>query len=445
MKFKTTWILFIILVVVAGYFYLVDERSKKAKEKEKKESRKIFRYSSSDVEKMIFTNPDGLRITMEKVGDKWKITSPVVTKGDDSMINTVIRQVVPGHKLEEMKNVPNLADYGLEKPFASIVLYSKTKTKPDTVFVGDKTPTSSSCYVRVGSTKDVLICREMTHNVMNKNLYHLRDKNFLDFKSINSSSIDKFTIKNGRRKIELVKKGNFWWLADRGVRADKTKIAPYLNKLTRAIIKKFVREDTKVLKPYGLEHPLQTITLQRGSEVTEISFGKTEDDEIYVVRTGLDKVIRLDKNLLKAFDWTEKDLRAMNIAFYDTDVIKSVMYEGPDTTCTFIKGQDKKWKVANNDSLIIKSYLVNSLLRKISSIEFERITREPLPEFDERLEHFAERIILSDADGKIVDKITIVKGNRNDIAASISANAIGEVKNTTHLEIEKAFDGIGKP
>ena len=119
-----------------------------------------------------------------------------------------VKQIVPGYKKEVLKGVSNLEDYGLKEPFASIVIFAKDRSKPDTIFVGDKTPTSSSCYMRLGHSRDVIISTEMTRNLMNKNLYHLRDKNFLN---IDSNDIDAIKIKSGKMVLKLVKKDKNWW------------------------------------------------------------------------------------------------------------------------------------------------------------------------------------------------------------------------------------------
>jgi len=442
MKFRSTWILLILLAAMASYFFLVEERGRKKEKVEKEEKTRILPYSMEEVERFVFINPEGDTIEAEKVGSDWKITSPVITKGSNSAIETVLKQVIPGHKKEVLEGVSNLADFGLEHPFASLILYSKTKVTPDTIFVGDKTPTSSSCYVRLGSSRDIMICREMTHNIMNKNLYHLRDKNFLYF---DREEIDAVKIKNGKNIIKLVKKGKFWWIEGAGYRADKNKVVPYLNRLTRAIIKEFVREDLKELKPYGLYRPEKMITLQRGAETVDISFGKKKDDKVYVTRSGLEKVMLLDDKMLECFDWDAKNLRAMNLAFYDMDMIHSVYYETPDTTCNFVRGADNKWKIVDNDSLEIKSYEVNSLLRKLSSIKFDKILVQPLPEFDERLENFYLRITLSDSKGNLIDKVTIARAKGDyQLGASMSANVIGKLKKDTDLRIADIFKRIGK-
>jgi len=442
MKFKSTWILLIILALIASYFFFIEERSRKQKEIEKEESGKILPYSPEDVEKLIFHNPEGDTIEMEKVGSEWKIKSPVITKGSASTINALVKQIVPGYKKEVLKGVSNLEDYGLKEPFASIVIFAKDRSKPDTILVGDKTPTSSSCYMRLGHSRDVIISTEMTRNLMNKNLYHLRDKNFLN---IDSNDIDAIKIKSGKMVLKLVKKDKNWWIEDANYRADKYKVVTYLNKLTRAIIKEFVREDKEVLGPYGLEKPKRMITLQHGSEIIDIFFGNKKNNKVYTVRSGLDKVLLLDDTMLDAFEWNRKNLRAMNLAFFDIDKVKHIHYETPDTTCDFTRLSSIKWKVSDNDSLEIKSYEVNSMLRKLTSLKFEKIITEPLPEFDKRLEDIYFSITLTDENNNILDKITIAKAKGDfQYGASLSANVIGNLKKDTDLQVTMIFKRIGE-
>ena len=105
------------------------------------------------------------------------IVHPTRTPASKSTIDSFLFQIVPGLKMEVFPAAANLGDFGFDDPFATVILSAAGSRYPDTIYVGDKTPTSSKCYIRLGSSRDVIITRELTHNVMNKNLFHLRDKN----------------------------------------------------------------------------------------------------------------------------------------------------------------------------------------------------------------------------------------------------------------------------
>ena len=85
------------------------------------------------------------------------------------------------------------------------------------------------------------------------------------------------------------------------------------------------------------------------------------------------------------------------------------------------------------------------MLRKLTSLKFEKIVTEPLPEFDKRLEDIYFSITLTDENNNILDKITIAKAKGDfQYGASLSANVIGNLKKDTDLQVTMIFKRIGE-
>ncbi|MCX5752608.1 MAG: DUF4340 domain-containing protein, partial [Candidatus Krumholzibacteria bacterium] len=329
MSFKTTtWILIGALVVIAGYFFLVDEKNRVRSVAQRKLNAKLFRYRSEDVERFILVNPKGERVEVARSGSGWKVVFPVEAPGSGPEISSFVDQIVPGHRSSVLENVRDFADYGLEKPFATLIILRAGGEAPDTLLVGDKTPAGSNCYLRLGSSRDVILSSELTRNVMNKGLFHFRDKNFLPE---GYQSIDAVEIRTGSKRIGLVKEKGYWWFAAKRIRANRSVLEAYLSRLTDAVIHEFVREDTKELAPYGLASPVGKLILVKGKETVTIAFGNKKDYLVDVVRTGLDKVVAIEAALLEPFEWSIGNLRAMNLAFIDEDSVRTLKYESPDT------------------------------------------------------------------------------------------------------------------
>jgi hypothetical protein len=437
---RTTWLLVAALAAVAAYFFLVDQKGRHEKEQRALANRRLFPYTRADVERFILLNPKGERIEAVNQNGTWSIVYPVEAPGDQPAIESFLDQVVPGRRGIELPDARNLADYGLEKPFATLILYHRGASVPDTLTIGDKTPTSSNSYVRLGSSTSVFISSEITHNVMNKGLLHLRDKNFLP---PGTAAVTGFTIRDGRRSIELRKEGASWWLLSPPVRANSATIEAYLSRLTDAVIHQFVREDTKDLAPYGLERPARELTLTKRQETLTIAFGTAEKDLVPVVRTGLDKVVLIEGSFLQAFDWTAASLRAKNIAFFADDSVKTVRYEGRDTTVVFTR-QGSRWRTAAADTSAIKWWEVNGLLRTLRDTNFDSILAEPLPPDDPRLRAFLVRVTLGDARGATIDRIVIAPaGASGQVGASTSANALGTLPAGTAEKLEEIFERTG--
>ncbi|HER44097.1 MAG TPA: DUF4340 domain-containing protein, partial [Candidatus Eisenbacteria bacterium] len=339
MRFKSTGILAILLVAIASYYFLVESKKQQAEKLEIRMSGRILPYDGDGIDRWVLINPDGERIEMERTYTGWRIVSPVAAEGASSTIEAVLMQLLPGLKLDAFADVENFADYGLEAPYATVIFHGREL--PDTMFVGDKTPTSPSCYIRLGSSDTVLVSREMTHNVVNKTLYHLRDKNFLH---IGSESIDSLRIESPGRIAAFSKRGGSWRVGDPPVRADDELIEKYLKTLTLAIIRGFPGEDLSEIGRYGLERPARKIFLSGGGRRFDIAFGDLFDDQVYVVRSGLDKVLLLEQEVLEPFDWTMRDIASRRISFFEYDEVAKITVEDPDTTIS-IEREPDGWRL----------------------------------------------------------------------------------------------------
>jgi hypothetical protein len=217
MRFKSTWVLLAVLILIAAYYFLLDEKTRVTRDLKRHDSKKMLPYGRNEIDRFVLVNPYGDRIELEREGTEWVIVSPVRTDAAQSTIDAMLTQLLPGHKLETFGGVTDFPLYGLEDPYATLIFHPAEGDRPDTLFVGDKTPTSNSCYVRIGVSDTVLIVREMTHNVVNKNLYHLRDKNFF---YIPSSTIDLFKIVEGGDSRTLSRMAAGWRMSESGIWAE---------------------------------------------------------------------------------------------------------------------------------------------------------------------------------------------------------------------------------
>ncbi len=441
MNFKaTTWILIAALAAVAAYFFFVDEKHRAQEVAERSLGRTLFTYRAEEVEGFVLVNPKGERIEAVRDGAGWRIVAPVETPGAGPEISSFVAQIVPGIKSSELENIRVFADYGLERPFATLIVRRAGGAAPDTLFVGDATPAGAKCYVRMGSAPRVLLSSELTRNLMNKGLFHLRDKNFLPE---GHAAVDGVEIRSASKRIALIREAGRWLLAPGRARANGPMIESYLSRLTDAVIHEFVREDTGDLASYGLASPAGEIVLTEGRETVTIAFGSRKDYLVHAVRTGLDKVVALEADLLEPFAWNAAGLRAPNLAFIDEDSVQTLRYETSDTSIVFERA-DRAWRIAGRETPAVRTGEVNALIRTLGGAAFERILKEPLP-YDGVFERSTLRVVLADARGTVIDRIAItVRGDGSEIGASVSANAVGALERGTAAGIGAIFERIGE-
>jgi len=434
MRFKSTWILASLLILIAAYYFLFEEKRQEAVERESRVSRRLFPYDKDGIDRFVLINPQGDRIEVERSYAGWKIVSPVVTDASRATIDAILMQLLPGRKLDSFADVGNLGDYGLDIPYATVVFYGTERMLPDTIFVGDKTPTSPSCYVRIGSSDTVLVSREMTHNVVNKNLYHLRDKNFLH---IGSKAIDSLRIEGDGRLLTFSRWDGWWWIGDPPGRADKQLIESYLNTLTLAIIRGFPGEDLSDLDHFGLDHPSRRIVLFSGHLEIEISFGELFEDQVHVVRNGLDKVLLLEQKVLEPFDWTMHDVMSRKLSFFEASDVARIVIETLDTIIS-IEKQPGGWRLGDAP---VPQAKVQTFLRMLQTINFESIMERRIGDPVALPTPFSLRIALEAEGGFMIERISFFRTDRTEErAASLSSDAFGRIGSGTIRNLERLVE-----
>lgn len=439
MKFRSTWILVIVLALIAAYFFLVEQRRQETKPPETGESRNVLPYGREDIERIVLINPAGERIIMERAGEEWTIVQPTRTRASKPTIDAFLLQVVPGLKLETFPDVQNLGDFGFDDPFATVIFSARGRTHPDTIHIGDKTPTSAKCYARLGSSRTVLVTRELTHNVMNKTLYHLRDKNLFN---IVSDDIDHLTVLESAARIALTKQDRVWRFDGSRLRADNLTLEQYLNTLTSAIVHGFIREDPTGLARFGLKNPYRKLIIDAGGNTITVAFGRTEERLVYALRSGIDEVLRLPDNLLHIFTMDRDMLRAKEITFTEMDEVKGIRVEMGDTVIA-VAERGALWHFTIPHSSPAGQHAVKHLLSTLRSIRFEELFDATLAPPEVRDDAASISITLEDASGGTIDLIMIATSTAGyEFGSSTSALVFGRLADGTVARIRRLIDRL---
>ncbi len=434
MRFRSTLILAILLVAIAAYYFLFEVKKQEADERERRMSTRIFPYDKDEIDRFVLINPKGDRIEIEKTIAGWEIVSPVVTDASRATVDAVLTQLLPGSKLDAFEDIGNFADYGLENPYATLVFYGTDRPHPDTIFVGDKTPTSPSCYVRIGSSDTVLVSREMTHNVVNKNLYHLRDKNFLH---VGSEAVDTLLVESPGGTMIFSRRGRTWWVGDPPVRAEDQLIERYLKTLTLAIIRGFPAEELSDLDRFGLERPTKRIVLSENGRETAISFGKIFEDQVYATRSGLDKVTLLEQKVLEPFDWTDRDIVNRRLSFFEFDDIARIVIETAEAKISIERGPGG-WRLGETP---VRQAKVQTFLRMLQTIRFESITERGIGDPSAISTPSPLRIALEGEGGFTIERLAFFRTDGGgERAASLTADASGPVGPGTIAQLEELVE-----
>ncbi len=151
MNFRNTLILFIIAVAVVVGVYLTEGRRDTAQDADKTssgaQSVQVLDLKVADVTRLRVTDKDGKTVEAAREGSDWKLVAPSQAPGDTARLDGVVRQVVETRATRKLETKDaNLADFGLDKPTATISLTTGAGEK--TIKVGDQTPDKSAYYIQ---------------------------------------------------------------------------------------------------------------------------------------------------------------------------------------------------------------------------------------------------------------------------------------------------------
>lgn len=437
MKGRSLIILIAVLVIVAGYFFLVEEKQHRDTADSKRTSRMLLPYGPLDIDAVSFINPYGETIMWERDGEGWMITFPVTDIGEKSTIDMFLGQIAPGRKLEEFADVTDLSSYGLAPPYATVIIESEKYGRTDTVHVGGKTPTSFRSYVTLGSSGNVVVTRELARNVMQKKLFHLRDKNFIAPADRNITS---FSIVSGGNLLAFQRSGNSWKVAGSTLTVDRNVLEPWVTGLASALVYEFASENLADTLLFGIGDPHRSTVLNTASgESIRISFGRRRDSLVPVVRSGRKNVMMIKAGFLDAFHWTDDRLIVMNLSLVKPGEVGALQWETPDTIASWSM-EDGVWMTRGDDPTPVDQEALKYLLMYLRSATFESLVT------DRELVSAAKpdiMITLGDRSGEVFDIISLYRfedGTAGGI--SLSGGNAGHISEGTLAEIHRAYSAI---
>lgn len=319
MRFRTTLLLFIILLGVGAYMYFVERPKQEAAAK----GATLFAAETEDVTSVQLIYPDR-EVELVKDGDEWQMTKPVETRGDEAAVKSLLSSVVSCEVTRELKDPSDDPKaYGLDAPFVTASFGLKDGTHlPKTQF-GDTTPVGSSAYARREGEQVVLLTSSACRSALDKQVKDLRDKTLLDFEDDDLSA---FQIERTGNIIGVERRDGEWHITPGSYRADRNAVRTYLSSLRTVRAVEFPDDGTIDPTPYGLHDPRLRVRMRfsDGNE-TSISFGtELPNKNVYAAVSSLPGVYEVGEFTYRNLDKTTNDLREKTLALFDVKDLKTI-------------------------------------------------------------------------------------------------------------------------
>ena len=281
MKFKGTASLAVLLTGIILYYFLIDLPTEKRKKEEKELSEKVIPFNPEDVEAISILKIKNTIALKRSNADAWKITKPVLAKGDSVAVSGFISFLHNLNFTRVVEESPkDLSTFGLDNPRLQIVLSMKSGEIKG-MLVGDDHPMGNKTYLARLNGKRVLTA-DTTKDSVDRKVYDLRDKTILEFKT---PQINMIELINGKETLTLKKNNTFWQLIKKEITAkgSESEITNLLNTIRTARIEKFIEEKPDQLTPYGLENSkhMVRLTTSKEKEPLILFIGKKSEDGFY--------------------------------------------------------------------------------------------------------------------------------------------------------------------
>ena len=315
MRFKATFILLGILVLLSAYVYFVEIQGKEKKDRIEEKASQLLALEQEDINKLSLKRANET-ITLERVDDEWYLISPVTAKGDANTVESFISTISETKKEREIEtenDEVSLKDFGL-LPALFTVIVEAEGGEADTVLFGEKNPTNLYIFARKPSNPNVFCTGTLVHTELQKTVFDLRDKTILPF---DKESVHRIQIVSGNGEIVLARTDEIWMVESPiQAEADLQIVDSWLNNLHTSRIDRFEEENPTDYSSYGLDPPRIRLILTIGTDNTqkELLIGHRNNDEYYARDTALTPVFALDTTFVQDLDKDVFDFRDKTIA-----------------------------------------------------------------------------------------------------------------------------------
>ena len=346
MNMRRTLILGLLLILVAGYFYIFEFRAAKQKEEIEESLKKIIPFSQEEITEINITKK-AETITLKK-GKEWVLESPASYKADEGEIKAVIEKLNKAKKDRMIEENPSdLSPYGLKEPQAELLVKNK-ENKSTRILFGKSNPTGEFLYAKISDSPGVFLINISINNILDKTNYDLRDKSLVDLDTGKVSKIE-FLIK-GFSSVVVEKNPEDIWDIKKPLTAkgDKTAIENLLVRFKNDKVKQFI-DTPQSLSAYGLDRPSRKILFYLKDKKQSKSFiiGKEDGTKkgFFAKREELSTVFLIEKAFVEKLPGSANELRNRTLLAFDRKHVSRIELIREDKEPVVLEKEKDSWNI----------------------------------------------------------------------------------------------------
>ena len=443
MRWQTSAVLALLLVLVGGFYYLYEVRG--APERERVESRKgrVFSAEPADVTAVELKRPDET-VSLKRDGDAWRVTAPIAARGNRATVDETLTTILTAKMDREIDGKPAaLADFGLEKPAAQVLMTLKDG-KQVGLDLGAKSPTGVWVYAREHGKPAVFVLSDGVLREATRPVVDFRDRTILAFERRDVTGVDIVTETD---TITVEPTGDKWRITRPvALPADAADVNDLLEKLSTAKVKDFVAEAPRSREAYGLERPLR-ISVHTGKDKDRASrtllVGRVDADKkgLYAMRDGETSVLLLPEEIAKLVPRNVAAVRNKQLVEFERDRIARIDLESPKGAVTLVRDKDR-WMIAAPQALPADQVEAGALLARLRELRAQGFLGDDAAAVARYVPRAAVKVTLTEQSGSATTVLLAPSPERR--GGQPSAYAAVADKGPVMLVEAKALDDLGR-
>jgi len=339
---RSTLILLLVAAVASVAIYFIEVKSGKSRDETPDKSRPAFKFNREDVTGVSLVKGKDT-VNLENQNNKWVITQPINATADESLLNSIIGDLVSARIDNEFPpSGGDLKPYGLSEPAVKLEVKLKSG-ETHRIELGAKDPTGMSAYAKIDGSQNVALLPTSLLNDSDKSLNDLRDRSVLGATPYELSSVK---IANESESYELEKKESEWNIKSPVAGpADETQVSGMLADIAGAKAAEVVSENVDDPAKYGLDKSKISVMarLNTGGERT-ITVGSKVDDKYYAKASDRPQLLKVEEPFYDKLNTKLASLRSKQFVKFNRDELTKVYIKNSNVTLVAEK-KDDKWKV----------------------------------------------------------------------------------------------------
>lgn len=265
MKLVKSLIVLAAVLALGLFVYFKVYKSEESRKAHEAKEGMLVQFNLDTMKRFTLVRPDSSVVFERGTGRIWNIVEPVKTEASGKQIYGLFEALSQSSVLYDVDDKPkDLKPYGLDHPVYYLAM-EYDEDKPDTLFLGNDTPTQDMTYVKFASGRKVMAVSNGLTELLKKPLRFYRSRTVLN---VISDDIQGFEISRGddeKNRIQMTFNGVAWMMdSPWKLPADPASVEELLKKIGESNKMTLNDENATVesLKQYGLDKPSHVLNIQ---------------------------------------------------------------------------------------------------------------------------------------------------------------------------------------